>query len=107
MLKKNYEFKKVLTKGRCFKGKYIEIFIFKNNTSINMLGIAISKKCGISVFRNKVKRLIRENYRLLEENIKTGNSIVILLRKNVVTCDATFFNIRQDMIEIFKKAEIL
>ena len=30
MLKKNYEFKTVLTKGKCFKEKEIEIFILKN-----------------------------------------------------------------------------
>lgn len=69
MLKKNYEFKKVLNKGKIYKGKQIEIFYLKENISKNMLGIAISKKVGDSVYRNKIKRLIRENYRLLEENI--------------------------------------
>ena len=31
MLKKNYEFKNVLTKGKYFSGKYIEAFLLKNN----------------------------------------------------------------------------
>ena len=34
MLKKNYEFRAVLTKGKCFKEKVIEIFILKNNKTI-------------------------------------------------------------------------
>ena len=69
MLKKNYEFKNVLNTGKYYKGKQIEIFYLKKNISKNLLGIAISKKVGSSVDRNKIKRLIRENYRLLENRI--------------------------------------
>lgn len=44
MLKKNYEFKHVLTKGKCYSGQYIKVFIIKNNKSNNFLGLAISTK---------------------------------------------------------------
>ena len=44
MLKKNYEFKNVLSGGKYYSGKYIESFIRKNNKKNNMLGIAISSK---------------------------------------------------------------
>ena len=43
----------------------------KNNKNINELGIAVSKKAGNSVKRNKIKRLIRENYRILEEKLNS------------------------------------
>lgn len=69
MLKKNYEFKKVLNKGKYYKGKQIGIFYLKENISKNFLGIAISKKVGDSIYRNKIKRLIKENYRLLENKL--------------------------------------
>ena len=59
-----------------------------------------------SVFRNKIKRLIRENYRLLEDNIKTGNCLVILWKKNIKKEEANFKQIKEDMENILKRANI-
>ena len=44
MLKKNYEFRYVLKKGKYYSGKYIEAFSLKNNFSRNKIGIAIKTK---------------------------------------------------------------
>lgn len=107
MLKKNYEFKNALRKGKCIKGKQIEIFFIKENISINKIGIAIGKKVGNSVCRNKIKRLIRENYRLLEDKIDIGNCFIILWNKRVNGNEADFYIIKEDMTKIFQKLNIL
>ena len=84
MMKKNYEFKNVLSKGNYYTGKGIEAFIQKTNqTKRNFLGIAVSVKIGKAVKRNHIKRLIRENYRICEETIKSGYRIVFLWKKKV------------------------
>ena len=44
MLKKNYEFKAVLTKGKKFSGQYLNLFVLKNDFEYNLLGLAISSK---------------------------------------------------------------
>ena len=107
MLKKNYEFKNVLSKGRYYSARYVEAFIRQNNyKSQNFLGIAISVKTAKAVKRNNIKRLIRENYKNLEIKIKTGNSIVFLWKKKADIKNATFKNIEQDMNWIFDKAKI-
>lgn len=107
MLKKNYEFKNVLSKGKYFSGKYIEAFIKRNNENGNLLGIAISAKVAKAVRRNKIKRLIRENYRLLEPKMKTGYSIVFLWKKKESIENATYENIKKDIENIFDKAKVL
>ena len=106
MLKKNYEFKAVLTKGKCFKEKEIEIFILKNNKKWNFLGIAIGTKNGKAFQRNRAKRIIRECYTKLEEKIIDGNSIVVLMNRNYPLENIGFSTVLEEMDKIFKIANI-
>ena len=106
-LKKNYEFKNVLSKGKFYIGKQISIYILKNNLKTNVIGIAVStKECG-AVQRNRIKRLIRENYRLIKNNLKEGYDIVFLWNKKLQPKDANFHIIKNDLEKMLKKADLL
>lgn len=106
MLKKNYEFKYVLDRGKRYNGRYIDIYMKRNNLKENKLGIAVSSKIANSVKRNKIKRLIRENYRLIEDKIETGNSFVILWKKKRNVEDANFYNIKEDINKFIERTEL-
>ena len=106
-LKKNYEFKRVLTKGQYYSGKYLDVFVKKNNSNINFIGIAVGVKIAKAVKRNRIKRLISENYRLMENELNTGYNVVFLWKKRVDIKKATFSNIKKDMINIFKRIGML
>lgn len=106
-LKKNYEFRNVLSRGKYYSGKYIEIFLKKNNQKTNYLGIAIGVKIAKATKRNKIKRLIREAYKNLENKVNLGYDIVFLWKKNVDTINANFENINNDINKIFDKANII
>ena len=105
-LKKNYEFKNVLNKGKFYIGKQIIINIIKTQKKENKIGIAISTKLCSSVRRNRLKRLIRENYRLISNNLKVGYNIVFLWNKNTNYMEAKYDIIQNDMKNIFKKIGI-
>ena len=106
-LKKNYEFQNVLTKGRFYVGKQITIYIAKSREEANKIGIAISSKACNAVKRNQIKRKIRENYRLIQKNLKLGYNIVFLWNKKIPVEQLDFHIISQDMAKIFNKAGIL
>lgn len=107
MLKKNYEFKNVLSKGKFFKGKFITLVVLDNNKKINYLGLAISSKAGKAVKRNRVKRYLRESYYFFEDDLNIGKSIVFLLNKGLEIDNINFLKIKNDMNNLFIKANIL
>ena len=106
MLKKNYEFNKVFSNGTYYSGKTIEAFVLKSNDKSNYLGLAISTKSGKAYQRNIVKRLLRESYRQLENNIKNGWIIVFLWKKKCDIKNAEYKQIKEDMIKIFHDSKI-
>lgn len=107
MLKKNYEFSQVFSRGKYYSGQKIEAFILENRKNLNFLGLAISVKSGHAYQRNRLKRIIRENFREIELNILDGYSMVFLLKKNADISQVTYKQIKMDMKEILKKAKLL
>ena len=107
MLKKNYEFKNVLARGKFFVGEQIEVVLLKNHTKHNYLGIAVSTKNGKAFQRNRCKRLIRESYKNLENTLIEGNNIVILIRRKTDIKEITYKHVIEDMKKIFEKAKIV
>lgn len=106
-LKKNYEFRKILTKGKYFSGSYLDFYVSKNNKNINYIGIAIGVKIANAVKRNQIKRRISENYRLMEDKLKTGYNIVFLWKKKIDIKEATYEHIKNDLYSVFKRIGIL
>jgi ribonuclease P protein component len=64
--------------GKRLRTENFTIIVQPNGRGITRLGITVSKKVGNSVKRNRMKRLIREFFRLHKHAIPTGYDIVII-----------------------------
>lgn len=106
MIKRRYEFKRLFSKGKIAYGTNLTMYILPNQLSINKLGIAVGKKSGRAVDRNKIKRLIRENYRILEDNIKVGYFILISVNKKAEIRKIDFFDVKKEIEKLLKKSEL-
>lgn len=93
-LKLNRDFRRVY-KGESFVGGYTVVYMKKNRYTFNRLGLTVSKSIGKAVVRNRMKRLIRESYRLMEDDIKTGYDFIIVARNRAV--GKTMLQIKKDM----------
>ena len=82
----------------------IVVYYRKNKFAYNRLGITVSPKIGCAVVRNRVRRLIKENYRLLQ-GLSSGYDIVIVARSS--SKDASFEEIGKDLGKAFKECFLL
>ena len=106
MIKRRYEFKILYLKGKPAYSKNLTIYTIKNKLNINKLGIAVSKKNGNAVQRNKIKRLIRENYKLVEDNINKGYNILISVNKKSEIKNIDFYIAKEEINQLLKKSEL-
>jgi len=64
LLRKGREFDKVYRQGKRCHGKGFSLIFSPNELGFNRLGISIHRKLKGAVKRNRIKRIIRESFRL-------------------------------------------
>ena len=104
IVKKNEDFKRVITKGKYKKGELFNIYIEDSGENIYHFGISVSKKVGNSVVRSRSKRLIYEAYRLNYHELKPGYDYVFVARSAIK--DKKYSDVEGAMKNLFKKAGI-
>jgi ribonuclease P protein component len=105
-LKKNSEFQRVYKESRSFANYILVCYVLKHPADpARRVGFSVSKKMGNAVKRNRIKRLLREAYRLNQHLLMDGMDLVIIPR--VKTTDATYKEIEKGMVKLFARAGIL
>ena len=84
---------------------YLVLYARKNRTNTNRVGITVSKKLGHAVVRNRVRRRLREIYRLNEAKFQPGWDLVVVARTKAV--HAEFEKLTQAYLQLAEKAGIL
>lgn len=103
-MKNNHEFRRLYTKGRNVSTPTLVIYIMKSRRDYNQLGVTVSTKIGKAVIRNRIRRRIREIYRLNEEKISRGLDIVVVAR--VRSRHADYAQLKKDFLHACKRLRI-
>ena len=103
-LKLNHIFQRLYRTSGVANG-FVVLYARKNGTNTNRVGITVSKKLGHAVVRNRVRRRLRDVYRLNEDKFQPGWDIVVVARSKAVT--AEFTRLTGAYLQLAEKAGIL
>ena len=104
-LKKNYEFHRLYSKGKSAVTPFLVVYARQSKRPGNRIGITVSTKLGKAVKRNRVRRRLREIYRLNEQRIARGTDLVVVARGRAVT--ATYRQLEAAFLSACRKLELL
>jgi ribonuclease P protein component len=93
------EFKNVFEQGRKFPSKHLILYIQNNGLDHSRLGLAVSRKVGNAVTRNRVKRRLREIFRMLLAEHPLCCDIVVVARSTAP--EAEFLDLDRSIRRVF------
>ena len=103
-LKLNHIFRRLYaTQGQA--NGLLVLYAKRNRTGSNRVGITVSKKLGHAVVRNRVRRRLREVYRLNEDKFLPGWDVVVVARSRAVDCP--FDQLQRAYLSLAEKAGVL
>ena len=100
-LKKREDFARVYRWGRSYGNRYLVMYVYERDRNQspdpnlnredpgdeNRIGISVSRKVGNSVVRHRIKRLIRESFRVRWDEWEPGHDIVVVVRREAKNKD--------------------
>lgn len=104
ILKSNKIFQKVYRLGRSYANRYMVLYVFKGYAEPTKVGFAAGKRLGNAVVRNRVKRLLREVYRLNNNDLKSGITLILVGRKSLT--DVKYQIAEKAFLDLAKRAQI-
>lgn len=83
-VKENGTFRRIYRKGKSAVAPCMVVYCQKNRQGRSRLGVTVSTKLGGAVVRNRVRRQLREMYRLHKAETSPGYDLIIVARSRAV-----------------------
>lgn len=96
-------FNDIIQKGKRNANKYFVLCRVRKLEEHNNYGIAVGKKVGIAVVRNKIKRQIRN---IIDKNNKlfpNFHDYIIICKKDII--NLSYWEMEEQLLQLFKKGE--
>lgn len=102
-LGKRSDLKRVFDGGKQFSCKGARILFISNGLAFNRFAVALVRKYGNSVERNRSKRFLREIYRNVKETLIPGIDIVVVLYPG----NFSFSDRQKQLYSLLKRGELV
>lgn len=86
-MKENYLFRRLYRRGQSAANAYLVLYAHRNGSARSRVGITVSGKLGCAVQRNRIRRRLREIYRLNETQFQPGWDLVVVARTRAMTAE--------------------
>ena len=104
IVRKKYEFDKIIKTGSCIKNSYYIIFYKENNLDKYRFGISVGKKLGNAVLRNKYKRKLRNIIDNNKKYYQKSFDYIIIMKKSSIDCE--FKVLEEKFISLINKINL-
>ncbi len=109
-LKQNHLFRRLYRKGNSSANRYLVLYcrrngLIRDGRKENRLGLTVPAKLGHAVVRNRIRRRLREIYRLHESSFRGGYDLVVVARSASVS--ATYTQLETALLTLSGKLGLL
>lgn len=105
-LNRNEQFLNVYRTGKRSYHKFFTLYYLPNGKDYNRLGFKVGKKLAKATRRNRVRRLLRESYRLSEEKIATGYDIILAAKDGCLELNS-YDEVSEIVYSMFYRAKLI
>lgn len=85
-LRSGADFERVFKRGTRLGGRLFLLVVAPNRLSHDRLGLAVSRRVGGAVERNRARRLLRESFRRAQRAEGAGLDVVVVAHPEIVRC---------------------
>lgn len=99
-IRRGSDYRRIMQEGKNYRTSYFTIRILRNSLGRARLGIVTGRKAGNACARNRIKRMLREYFRLNRGKMPPGTDVVFIALRGAASLDT--FGLVRELDQFFR-----